>query len=253
MLRPVLHSPLMPPVLTRSPDFILPDYHRIRRVHSFDELVNTRFENGVNALCWPRTLPGNFAEVVAGLSPLLGSGITTLDDETLLALNLSAAGAAAREVLLQDQHLLRQHELDPVLDYVLGYPHESESCYLPTHVQSFHADSATVPADTYLCTYHGSCSEGLANEEAICHVDIPATRAELLRQSGGADGEDFEQYLTEHFYNLHYAALPDARPYAFGQGHLWRIAIQYPGCPVPPCIHRAPATIPGQPRLLLIS
>jgi hypothetical protein len=37
-------------------------------------------------------------------------------------------------------------------------------------------------------------------------------------------------------------------------GNLWRIAIEYPGCLVPPCIHRAPATPSGpSQRLLLIS
>ena len=36
--------------------------------------------------------------------------------------------------------------------------------------------------------------------------------------------------------------------------HLWRIAVDYPGSPVPPCVHRAPETRPGRPpRLLLIS
>ena len=50
------------------------------------------------------------------------------------------------------------------------------------------------------------------------------------------------------------AALPGARPWSFGVGHLWKIACLYDGSPVPPCVHRAPPTIPGQPpRLLLIS
>ncbi len=41
---------------------------------------------------------------------------------------------------------------------------------------------------------------------------------------------------------------------SFGLGNLWRIAVDYPGSPVPPCIHRAPITRPGRPpRLLLIS
>ena len=42
--------------------------------------------------------------------------------------------------------------------------------------------------------------------------------------------------------------------YRSGGLNLWRIATDHPGCPVPPCIHRAPATLPGaSPRLLLIS
>jgi hypothetical protein len=58
--------------------------------------------------------------------------------------------------------------------------------------------------------------------------------------------------LNDNCY-LHYASIPLAQPFRFGVGNLWSIAIAYPGSPVPPCIHRAPETLPGQPRLLLIS
>ena len=85
-------------------------------------------------------------------------------------------------------------------------------------------------------------------------MDIPDTRAELLKDYGGKDDDGFRTYLNENCYDLHYAALLHARSFSFGVGHLWRIAVDYPGSPVPPCIHRAPATLPGQPpRLLLIS
>jgi hypothetical protein len=223
-------------------------------VSSFEELVSTPFAEGVNAMCWPRELPGDFGEIVAKLS--LGAGITTLDEACLHDLELSDAGKVARSILIEDQRILRERELAPVLDFINGYVNdadEEDEEALPTHVQSFHVDSATVQADTFLCTYHGSSSEGLCNEEAIRHVDIPQTRAELLKLYGGEDDADFLEYLNDHFYDLHYAPLPGAQPYSFGVGHLWRVAIQYPGSPVLPCIHRAPATIPGRPRLLLIS
>jgi hypothetical protein len=42
-------------------------YPRVRVVTSFDELVATPFADGVNALCWPRQLDGDFAEVVRQL------------------------------------------------------------------------------------------------------------------------------------------------------------------------------------------
>jgi len=87
-------------------------------------------------------------------------------------------------------------------------------------------------------------------------VDIPETRARLLQHFEGVSDEyaDFREYLAENCYDLHYAAVPEARPFSFGLGNLWRIAVDYPGSPVPPCIHRAPETIPGQPpRLLLLS
>jgi hypothetical protein len=48
--------------------FNLPEYPRVRRVGSFEELVTTRFADGVNALCWERTLPGDFSEVAAQIN-----------------------------------------------------------------------------------------------------------------------------------------------------------------------------------------
>ena len=229
-----------------------PDYPRIRRVGSFDELVTTRFTGGVNALCWERALPGDFGEVMTQLAD--GDPIVTLDEARLRSLAGSAAGRAAIEVLLADLQLLRDRDLDPVLNCINGYPRDDDAAVVPTDVFSFHADRAPVEADTYLCTYHGPSSEGLRNEDAQRRVDIPEIRAELLKTFGGNDDDDaFREYLKENCYDLHYAAAPSARPFSFGLGNLWRIALEYPGSPVPPCVHRAPATLPGQRRLLLIS
>jgi hypothetical protein len=122
-----------------------------------------------------------------------------------------------------------------------------------TDVFSFHADSAPVEADTWLCTYHGPASEGLRNEEAQRRVDVPATRAALLKLFGGEEDAGFQDFLKENCYDLHYVPVPSAQPYSFGRGNLWRIALDWPGNPVPPCIHRAPETRPGETRLLLIS
>jgi hypothetical protein len=235
-----------------NPFTLPPGYSRIKLVKSFDELLTTRFESGVNALCWPRTLAGDFGEVVEQLG--VGEGITTLDGARLNSLAVSAAGRAAIGILLEDQRLLRERDLDPVLNCINGYPRDEDAGPVPTDVFSFHTDSATVETDTWLCTYHGLASEGLRNDEARRRVDIPETRAELLKCFGGEDDGDFLEYLSEHCYDLHYASLPHARPFFFGLGNLWRIAVDWPGSPVPPCIHRAPETVPGQPpRLLLIS
>ncbi len=224
----------------------------VKYVGSFDELVSTPFGEGVNALCWKRTLLGNFGEVVGKLN--FGKGITTIDEERLKALELSDAGKVARDILLQDQEALRSRDLAPVLDCINGYLHDSEDGPMRTDVQSWHVDSATVEADTYLCTYHGASSEGLRNEDAVRRVDISETRAELLKLYGGDDDEGFLEHLNDNFFDLHYAALPHAQSFSFGVGNLWRVAILYPGCPVLPCVHRAPATLPGEPaRLLLIS
>jgi hypothetical protein len=48
---------------------------------------------------------------------------------------------------------------------------DEESGAVPTDVYSFHADSATVETDTYLCSYTEAASEGLRNEEAQRYVD----------------------------------------------------------------------------------
>lgn len=225
---------------------------RVKVVGSFAELAATPFANGVNALCWPRALTGDFGEVVAKLGP--GAGIVRLDEDLLKGLALSEAGRAARNVLLADLHLLRDRGLAPELNCIHAYPRDDAKAAVPTDVYSFHADSAPVEAATWLCTYHGAASEGLRNEEASRRIDVPATREKLMAEYGGNDDAGFAEFLRENCYDLHYAPLQGAQPYPFGLFNFWRIAVDWPGSPVPPCIHRAPAQSPGQPpRLLLIS
>ena len=238
---------------SNSTAFAMPKaYARVKSVSSFDELVSTRFGGGVNALCWQRKLAGDFDEIVDALGII--DEITTLDDEDLQSLDLSDAGKVAREILIQDQRLLLEVGLSPILDCIPAYPRDSDPGPIPTDVYSFHADSATAIADTYLCSYNVASSEGLRNEEALLRVRVPETRAELLKLYGGSDGDDFLVYLKENFFDLHYCPDTQAQPFSFGLGNLWRIATDYPGSPVPPCVHRAPTTAPGQaPRLLLIS
>ncbi len=226
-------------------------YPRIKIVSSFDELVNTPFADGVNALCWRRTLVGDFAQVTAHINA--SDDIVTLDPESLgdIRKRLSSAGQAAVDAMLADYALLEERGLDPCLDCIPAYPRDGVADVLRTDVYSFHADRAPVQADTYLCTYIGASSEGLPNEHAVRHVDIAQTRAALRAQ---CDNGDFDEYLREHSYDLHYRASDDAGIYQFGVGNLWRIAIEYPGCPVPPCIHRAPEQKANDAaRLLLIS
>jgi len=229
-----------------------PGYTRIKVVKSFEELVSTPFGSGVNALCWERTLAGDFGEVVERLGE--GEGIATLDKARLGALGLSAAGRAAVTVLLEDLRLLGDLGLSPILDCIRSYPRDDDAGPVRTDVYSWHVDSATVEADTWLCTYFGATSEALRNDEAQRRVDIAETRAELLKTFGGEDDAGFAEFLRENCYDLHYAAIPHAQPISFGIGNLWRIATEWPGSPVPPCIHRAPETQPDEPlRLLLIS
>jgi hypothetical protein len=235
-----------------NPSFTPSSHPRIRVVGSFQELISTPFSGDVNALCWPRVLEGNFAEVVAALGG--GEGIVPLDEEELRGLELSEAGQCAVEVMLEDQRLLIEEGLEPELNIIHHYPRDEAHGPIATDVLSFHVDSATAETDTWLCTYHGAPSEGLPNEDAILKADIPETRAELLRLHGGPDDASFRDFLAENCYDLHYAPLPHAKPYSFGIGNLWRIATDWPGSPVLPCVHRAPETMEGDPvRLLLIS
>jgi hypothetical protein len=224
----------------------------IRMVGSFDELISARFAGDINALCWPRQLRGDFQNVIDALRT--DDGMTTIEDDDLRALRLRPEGAVARDVLLADQALLRSHGLAPSLDCITGYARDNTADLIPTDVYSFHVDRAPIPADTFLCTYIGSSSEGLANAAAIRRIDIADTRAQLLKAYGGTDDDGFAADLSARCYDLHYWPRPGAEPYAFGLGNLWRIAIAYPDCPVLPCIHRAPPLPVGAPaRLLLIS
>jgi hypothetical protein len=226
-----------------------PDFECIKVVHSFEELASTPFGDGVNAFCWPRVLAGDFAEVVEKIGS--GDGITVLDEGFLQSLPLSQAALVAINEMLQDERLLSGLGLDPVLNCIHAYPSDDTTAPISTDVFSFHADSAPVRSETWLCTYFGASSEAIRNEEAVRHVDIPKTRAHLLKIYGGQDNEGFCEFLSENCYDLHYAALPHAQPYPFGIANFWRIAVQYPESPVPPCIHRAPRT--NSARLLLIS
>ena len=236
----------MPPLLT--------PYNRIKIVHSFDELMAASFGPVVNAVCWQRELEGDFDAVAALLRD--EEDVTSLDEETLLQMRpkLGAMGQMAIDVMIADHHLLQAHGLQPSTECVPQYERDDDDAIIPTDVYSFHADRATIAADTYLCSYNEAASEGLRNDEAKRHIDIPATRAELFKIFEQLGGGDFDDFLRENCYDLHYAPIPDAVPFSFGIGNMWRIAIEYPGCPVPPCLHRAPQTIIGRaPRLLLIS
>jgi hypothetical protein len=220
-----------------------------KQVANFQSLLSTRFADGVNALCWERALPGDYAEVVAKLGP--GDGIVALDEERLRGLELSGKGQEAVEQMLGDLRLLRDAGRDPVLNIIYGYPRDEDGGPVPTDVMSWHVDSAPVEADTWLCTYHGAPSEALDPEDAILKVSDPTIRAQLLDLYGSKEDDSFTEWLSENHYNLHYSARPGARPRSFGVHNLWRITCAWPGSPVPPCVHRAPVT--DTPRLLLIS
>jgi hypothetical protein len=229
-------------------DLSLSEY-QIHAVTNFQELVSIPYYGKVNAICWKRQLEGNFAEIVNSVE--LNENIVELNEAMLLNLQLSAEGQLAREIILDDLKALKSHGAAPILNLIKCYNRDDAYPFFPTDVYSFHVDRSPIPTDTFLCTYYGDSSEIIPNAEAEQKVLIPEIRAELKKLYDGPD-EGFENFLTEHFFDLHYQAKPDAHLINLGLGHLWRLAIDHPELQVPPCVHRAPLETSGQTRLMLI-
>ncbi|MBL7802086.1 MAG: hypothetical protein JNL95_15320 [Chitinophagales bacterium] len=223
--------------------------HQIFCVNGFQELVSTPFYGEVNAMYWTRELKGDFAEIVNKVE--LNGNMSELSEEQLSSLQLSADGQLARDIILNDLKALKAHGAAPILNLIRCYDRDDNVPFFPTDVYSFHVDRSPIPTDTFLCTYYGDSSEIVPNAEATQKIHIPEIRTQLKKLYAGPD-EGFEAFLTEHFFDLHYQAKPTARNVSLGLGHLWRLAIDHPELPVPPCIHRAPVEKSGQTRLLLI-
>lgn len=223
--------------------------HQIQYVHNFHDLVATPFQGNTNAICWTRELIGDFEEIVDQVE--VNENMVELHPDELHELVLSAQGKLARDILLHDMKLLEAHGASPSLNIINYYERDDSYRFFPTDVYSFNVDRAPIAADTILCTYYGECSEILPNEQGTQKVVIPEIRDELKKIYDGAD-EDFESFLSEHFFDLHYQAKPDAQPIKLGLGHICRLAIDHPESKVLPCLHRAPKEKNGQKRLLLI-
>jgi len=223
--------------------------NQIQTVTNFQNLVSTPFHGDINAICWTRKLTADFSELVKMLE--LYGNITVIDQEDLLELELSEQGNLAREILLNDFKLLKAHGASPILNLIKCYDRDDANPFFPTDVYSFHVDRSPVPCDTFLCTYFGESSEILPNSQAEKKVLVPEIRDELKKLYDGPD-EEFESFLSEHFFDLHYQATTDASIISLGLGHLWRLAVDHPGSKVLPCLHRAPKEKAGQNRLLMI-
>ncbi|MCI4441915.1 MAG: hypothetical protein JHC39_00270 [Lentimicrobium sp.] len=225
------------------------DSSQIGIVSTFSELVNTDFKGERNALCWYRNLEGDFAAIVNQLQ--LKENITEVSPEDLLALQLSEKGNRAREIILNDFRLLTDFGASPSLNLLKCYERDEEFDFISTDVYSYHVDRSPIATDTFLCTYHGQASEIIPNEQAEQKIRIPEIRKKLKALHNGPS-EEFEDFLKENYFDLHYQAQPHAAPINLGLGHLWRLAVDHPEQQVLPCIHRAPIEKEGEYRLLLI-
>lgn len=230
-------------------DHTFSDNCQIGVVCNFSDLISTHFEGNVNALCWHRNLAGNFKEIVSKLQ--LKENITEVSKEDLLALPLSEEGSIARELILNDLQLLTDVGALPSLNLLKNYDRDEEFDFISTDVYSFHVDRSPVGTHTFLCTYHGAASDILPNDQAVQKILVPEIREKLKELHDGPEDE-FESFLKDCFFDLHYQPKPNAQPVNLGRGHLWKLAVDHPGQDVLPCVHRAPVENDGEYRLLLI-
>lgn len=221
----------------------------IKYVTNIQDLISTPFHGDINAICWKRELACDFSEIANKIQ--LNGNITTIEEDELFELQLSEQGQLARETIVKDLKALKALGAAPVLNLINYYERDNAYPFFPTDVYSFHVDRSPVPTETFLCTYFGAPSELLPNSEVTQKIQVPEIRDELKKLHNGSE-EDFELFLSEHFFDLHYLPKPNAVPVNLGIGNLWKLAVDHPESKVLPCVHRAPEEKKGQNRLLLI-
>ena len=223
--------------------------NQIQCVSSYEELFDSAFKGNTNALCWERNLIGDFSEIIYKVNAT--ENISTLSVGDLNSLDLSILGKIARDTIVTDFQLLESFGASPVINIIKHYEKDDALPFFPTDVYSFHVDRSPIPTNTFLCTYFGESSEIIANSKAEQKILIPEFRVELKKLHQGNDNE-FEAFLSEYFFDLHYKPKPGEGVTKLGNGNLWKLAVDHPQSKVLPCIHRAPIEKKGESRLLLI-
>jgi len=212
-------------------------YPQIGVVTTFSELIHRHFEGQMNALCWQRSLQGDFKEIVEKLE--LIENITEISIDDLKELKLSAQGHLAREIILNDMQQLTAFGASPSLNLLKCYERDDKFDFISTDVYSFHVDRSPIATDI------------VPNDQVTQKILIPEIREQLKALYDGPDSE-FDDFLKEYFFDLHYQLKDNAVPVNLGNGHLWRLAVDHPTQPVLPCVHRAPVENAGEYRLMLI-
>ncbi len=236
---------------------------RARVVDTVDELMTRRFDNDKNALCLPRTAAADILVGCDELARLLADdidddeGAVDIDVDRLSSLPLSTSGQQAATFVRADLEALARIGRQPTLSCIRRYATDTRGLPIATDVLSFHVDGAPVEVDTFLCTYAGAPSELIDNDDADRLIDDPAI-GDALRAAFVSRGElgddDFDRWVVDGSFDLHYRPRHHARVFSCGRLWLWKLAVRWPGADVLPCIHRAPRTSRNDPpRLLLIA
>lgn len=137
-------------------------------------MVTIPFQGAKNALCWNRSLKGDFSEIAKKV--VCNGNIASISPKELFAVQLSEEGNLASEMLLCNLKLLEDYGAAP-LNVIENYERDEDVPLLPTDVYSFHVDRSPVPTATFLCTYFGAASDFFAKRTSNTKRLVPEIRA----------------------------------------------------------------------------
>ena len=192
----------------------------IKVVDNLKDFVDEGFSSETNVILFRRRLSANFNAAAGDLCEIFAlrqedyKGIKQLSEAELEAAYLQASGETRKALGIIIDDIRSQKEIWDEVSLRLITPSGGDKTY--------HTDGADNGLGRVLCSYNGPATEGLVPEETTI------------------DKQGF------------YIAAPDAKPFAFRVGDLWRCAGSrgVKNANVPPFVHRAPGS--KNPRLLLV-